>query len=528
MTSRPRLRVVHRSRTARRDEVAAVLARQGLDRPADDHRAWAATAERWRACCGELGPVFVAFNRYLARRPDLLPVEVCRRLAQPLAPPRAMGAWPSGEELRDHLAAELGHPLAAVLSWLDPEPVERSSFELTLAGRLLSGEPVWLRLVHPQAAVRLAEDVPLLSLLAPAFAALGGPVGDLPVAVESFAAAAEQALDRRQTAEACELLSEEAAELRGLGAPRVYRPLCTARLLVQEPAARPLAAHLAETRSAGDAAELARRLAEAFFRQALGGGVLPSELDEGSLALGPAGEVLWLGGSFYKPSAAGQRQLRRYLTAAARQDPEERCALLLRELVPLAAGAAPDEVLHRLRQAVPFRDGGWGDGDGSLSETLFLEWRLARHEGFALKAPMQAFAAACCGLELLCRELAPGSDPLQRALEDTLLATSLDHLAEMATVERLVENAERYAVLASELPARLEGLLEPATAAEPRAMGVQRRRSGSPAVLIALLLALASVALVVPRLAASPSVGPWAVALFLVLGGWCLRLAVRR
>src|SRR5260370_29347401 len=156
----------------RRDEVARRLAARGLTRrprivgghgapvtsagaaegPAERHRTGAAAEPpilRLRAALLELGPVFIAFGRYLSSRPDLLSDTDCQVLdALPGGhPPMAPMAT---EALHRLLGEELGRPPETAFAAFEPLPVESTLVYQEHRARLADGEQVSAAVVGPR------------------------------------------------------------------------------------------------------------------------------------------------------------------------------------------------------------------------------------------------------------------------------------------------------------------------------------------------------------------------------------------
>jgi hypothetical protein len=192
---------------------------------------------------------------------------------------------------------------------------------------------------------------------------------------------------------------------------------------------------------------------------------------------------------------------------------------------------------QRFKQVVPTRDGGPGEYDcDSLTERLLAHWKLTAECGYLPGPTLTSFYRGLYLTAGLARRLAPGHDALQEALQEVRLIEGVERFRAMVGPDQFGAQVSRYAEMVVDLPQRLDDVLSLASAGDPRVSlqvketSGQRRRRNSSARVTALLLALASVALVTQRFADSLA-GAWvekagAVA-FVLVGALLLRAASR-
>jgi hypothetical protein len=498
---------------------------------------------RLAAALPELGPVFCAFGRYLGTRLDLLPEAACRVLA---AVPVRVPPMPS-ERVRELLGRELpaseprANGLPPPLAALDPLPVATSLVYQEHRGRLAGGERVLVRLVRPELEAELADDLELLPLVGEALAAasqIGDPGGGagaagptgmaslpppaaLAAAVDDFAGGYAGAL-------AAADLSRQAAALLAAGQDGVAAglPWCSPRLLPElsgsrvltliEPPGATLADLPREPGGPREAAELAIRLCQAWLRQACFGQGFAAAFGSGDARLLPDQRLAWTGGTFATLPPATKVNLWDYLLAAAADQPDRAGAALLREL-----DGGPDDggssLRHRLRQLVPFRDGGWAATD-DLAGYLFLHWRCAAELGYRPPPHLAAFYRGLARLAAEARRLAPERDALREGLEAVRLTAGLGEVTRWLDREQLKEVLGSYAGVLLAMPQRVEELLNLAAAGRVNVKlevveseaPAGRRRQDAAAVSWAVLMAMAAVVLLAHQLAASGALGRWA------------------
>jgi len=489
---------------------------------------------RLRETLIDLGPVFSAFGRYLSSRLDLLPEGECQVLAT--VPDRRAPMAP--EAVREVLREELGrHPEEAYAAF-EIAPLISTLVYQDHQARLAGGEAVIVRLVRPELAAELDRDLDLLPLISPALAAGKEGGAWIGSAVDDFALAMVAEADLARQAAAFELLRQDgAASGLAFSAPRIVPSLSGLRVLTCEalPGAPledffPLDSSAEGWRAAGGPAPggIAVRLCQACLRQAFFGQAFPVELKAGEVRILPADRIVWTGGTFAALPAAAKETLWEYLLAAAAQDPERACAALTREMDGGPAGG--EGLYQRLRQLVPFRDGGWAATD-DLAGYLFLHWCCAAALGYRPRPHLILFYRGLAKLAVVARRLAPGRDSLRAGLEGARLAAGLGEVTQLFESDQVKVILGSYAAAMLAMPHRLNELLT--LAAEGRAsiklemveQPAERRRKDLSSVALAALLAMAAVALLAHYL--TPALGPWvdriAAVLLAALGVFLLR-----
>ena len=356
--------------------------------------------------------------------------------------------------------------------------------------------------------------------------------------MDDFATAIRAAADLGQQAAALVAVGQDgAASGLALVAPRVVPTLSTPRVLTREE----LPGTGLETVLSADAAafkspwpgELAVRLCRTWLRQACFGRAFPVALDAAAVRLLPGDRMAWTGGAFAALPPRGRENLWEYLLAAAAHDPERACAALVQEM---DGGPAGGEGLHqRLRQLVPFRDGGWAATD-DLAGYLFLHWRCATALGYRPRPHLILFYRGLSRLAVTARRLAPGRDPLREGVEAVRLTAGLSDVTRLFSSESAKEVLGGYSAALLAMPQRLNELLT--LAAEGRTNiklemvepPPERRRKDSSAAALTAVLTMAAVVLLAHHLAGA--LGSWAerigAVLLGVLGSFLLRTLSRR
>src|SRR6185436_9960558 len=122
-------------------------------RPATDR--WARIARRYRHLASEMGGVLIKIGQFLSVRVDILPPEVTRELAglQDEVPPERF------EDVVRQIETDFGRPVGEVFAQVDPEPVGAASLAQVHPARLLSGEPVVVKVLRPGIDVLVETDL---------------------------------------------------------------------------------------------------------------------------------------------------------------------------------------------------------------------------------------------------------------------------------------------------------------------------------------------------------------------------------
>jgi hypothetical protein len=271
-----------------------------------------------------------------------------------------------------------------------------------------------------------------------------------------------------------------------------------------------------------------------WLRQAFLGGVFPAEPRPESIVVLPTNQIAFTGGVFSSLPAEAKANLCDYLMAALVEDPHKACAVLLREMKEERRLGAADELEHRFREAVPFRDGGWSSGGSrdSIAERLFLHWRFAKECGYEPRTHLVPFYRGLFLIASAARQLTRGGDVLPEALEEVRAVALLSQLRDMMGLHYLTNSLGKHAAMMAELPKKFDEALTLAAEGGVRLnlqvteSAEQLKRKNSSAAAVALLLVLAAV-LVLSR--DFTALAPWgervSALTFLLFGALLIRAA---
>ena len=475
----------------RREQVVERLAAFGLTRgphrivrtsriPAGE----ASLGLKLRLALSDLGPIFSSFGRYLATRVDLLPAADCLELE---AIPDAATPLPYTDVLQ-----LIGSAPEEVFLSFETEPFESRLLHQSHHARLgHNGMPVVVKFVRPEAATQLLCDLELLELID---GAARGAV--FKSAIADFAAVLRRQMDLTNEAQALETLRRDAEDLEMLRAPVVIRNLLSASMLTIEQ----LQDKSAEIM---DRQALARLLCSVWLRQALMGHTFPVEPCRANVAVVSDKQIAFTGGVFSSLPGESQSNLWNYLIASGGDNPDHACSCLLREVRPDGPPGADEDLRHRFRQVVPFRDSGWyfGDDTNHLIEHLVVHWQATTDCGYVPLPPLAAFCRGLFAITRVAQQVSPETDPLLEGLQEARLLESVARMREMLSLQRLGDQLDRYAALMMATPQRLDQMLTLASEGNPRIKlhvpetTSRQRQKNSTAITTAMLLLFAAIAL---------------------------------
>jgi predicted unusual protein kinase regulating ubiquinone biosynthesis (AarF/ABC1/UbiB family) len=509
-------------------------------------------SHRLRKALESLGPVFSAFGSYLSSRVDLLPVNICLDLARIVDQVEAAPI----SAVRELIDREFGCPLEEIYPAFEEVPFESRLIFQSHRALLENGTVVTVKIIHTEWQEHYEFDIKLLTLLRVVFS--GDDWGNLFIenVIADFIYTLEEQMDLIQEIKAFVDLAQDAKDCEILRVPLVFRDLCSSKLAtieqlpglyLQDMIALFERSGLEEHASTGAASEdirldindLARRLCLVWLRQVLLGSWFPVAMHPKNIVVLPNMQIAFTSGEFARLSTDTKKNLWQYLIATSTEDPDKACSCLLGEMIQDGSPFDAEELRHRFRGIVPFRDGGWSpEGDSrSLAEHLFVHWKLASDRGLRPQHHLLAFYRGLFQTAAHARRLAPYGDPLLDGLQEVRTIEMVAQFRDMLGLSQLSDNLDRYAAMMMGLPQKLDEVLTlvAESGARVRLQSAQevghRRQQGSSAVLIALLFVLAAVVLLSHHVSASAAGGVWfdriSAMVFVVVGALLLRAISR-
>jgi hypothetical protein len=499
-----------RQSEARRREVESALSayvrppNKRFRRLAEVDRSTVRDAIEVRRVLEGLGPVFSAFGLYLSTRPDMLPLSDCRDLSLI----RDQAPAISVTRVREIVISDLGRSVAEAFGELEPSAYESRLFYQSHRATLRNGDSVSVRVRRMGSLYALDSELDLLALLDGFFWQAGW--SGLRPAIQDFRENLQRELEFSLLARNLESMAEDARAFEMLHAPPVYGALCSGAVLtLAHPPASP---EPAREQSGAPANNAAFQLFAVWLRQALRGRAFPLEPRPGNFELLPAGKVAFTGGAIGTLPEAAKVTLWNYFVAASNDDPDNACSCLLSEMENGTGGGSEFDFRRRVRQIVPFRDGG-GDGISGMAEHLLLYWKVAREEGFCPRPHLLDFyrglAAIACGPE----NNQWDGDPLRAGFQTLRSMVIFEEIHSMMGLQPVSRNLERYLSTMVEFPARFDRVLSGNFKTADRSAWVRERTGDGPRMrasssrFTALLLAFA--ALIFLARVLSRAGGPW-------------------
>lgn len=245
---------------------------------------------RMTRACADLGPTFVKFGQTLTTRPDLLPPEVLDELKslQDQVPPF------DTDEAVKIIEADLGAPVSQSFQSLERTPIASGSIGQVYRAVSAAGEPLIVKVLRPGIEELVRLDMHLLKGLAESIERylpelrIYHPV----MLIEEFERTLLSELDFINEASTTARFHEAFADTPFIHVPKIHWELCSTRVLTMEALAGANVDMLMSGASPGvDAPAVARRLADAYFRQFFELGTFQADPHPGNILIEPPARV---------------------------------------------------------------------------------------------------------------------------------------------------------------------------------------------------------------------------------------------
>jgi ubiquinone biosynthesis protein len=238
--------------------------------------------ERLRLALQDLGPIFVKFGQVLSTRRDLLPTDIADELAklQDSVPP-----FPT-EQVIAALTRLYGKPVDAVFKTFDRTPVASASVAQVHFAELHDGTPVAVKVLRPDIARVIANDLSLMQAGAWLVEKLWSDGKRLRprAVVGEFEKTVKDELDLTREAANCSQLRRNFEHSPLLLVPAVHWDYSGSDVMVMERMSGIPIAHVDRLREAGiDIPRLARAGVEVFFTQVFRDGYFHADMHPGNI-----------------------------------------------------------------------------------------------------------------------------------------------------------------------------------------------------------------------------------------------------
>ncbi|MBM3356361.1 MAG: ubiquinone biosynthesis regulatory protein kinase UbiB [Betaproteobacteria bacterium] len=452
-------------------------------------------AVRLRQALEALGPIFVKFGQVLSTRRDLLPADIADELAklQDQVPP-----FPA-EQVTATLRRVYDKPLEQVFAEFSREPVASASVAQVHIARLTDGTEVAVKVLRPDIARVIANDVALLETGASLVELLWAEGKRLKPheVVGEFARHLEDELDLMREASNASQLRRNFEGSPLLLVPEVHWEYCSREVMVMQRMSGTPISHVARLRAQGvDLKKLSRAGVEIFFTQVFRDGYFHADMHPGNILVSPEGQYIALDfGIMGTLSETDKHYLAQNFLAFFRRD-YRRVAL-----AHIESGWAPRETrvddFEAAIRAVcePIFDKPLKDI--SFGKLLLRLFQTSRRFNMEVQPQLVLLQKTLLNIEGLGRDLDPDLD-LWATARPFLERWMSEQVGWRGLVRRLGEEAPYWGTMLPQLPRLLERAL--ARIAEPkpdpdlaellRGQRRQTRLLAAIAVLLALIAAL--------------------------------------
>jgi len=239
----------------------------------------AASARRLARVLGELKGPFAKAGQFAALRLDVLGPEVRAAFAtlQDRVPPRPF------REIAATVEAELGAPLDALFAEFETAPLGAASIAQVHRARLMSGEPVAVKVQYPWLARSLPADLAIARRLLRMVTPRRDGV-DREQLFAEFASGLAEELDFEREARVAAEIAANLAHDAQVVVPTVHRALSTRRVLVMSwTPAIPIGDHAALAARGVPIADVVATLARAYAKQIFADGLFHADPHPGNL-----------------------------------------------------------------------------------------------------------------------------------------------------------------------------------------------------------------------------------------------------
>lgn len=272
--------------------------------------------ERLREVFEELGPTFIKLGQLMSTRSDLLPREITEELkklrdrAEPIP----------FDRIRPFIESELGSNIDTIFDSFDPVPEAAASIAQVHRARLRGGDEIVVKVQRPGIDKVVETDISIACSLAKALEERIEELRkyDISGIMEEMSRWLRKELDFSVEAGYIERFQELFKDDPSIKIPKIYKDLCTKKLLVMERICGKRLEDVTEGRS-----HIARKILELFMRQIFEIGLFHADphhgnifvLEDGSIAMVDFGQVGRIGLKL-------RESLARILISIVEMDPE--------------------------------------------------------------------------------------------------------------------------------------------------------------------------------------------------------------
>lgn len=479
-------------------------------------------AIRIRELFQRLGLGYSCLALYLSSRIDLLPAEFCREFA---LTPNASPTLPV-DEVQRTLEQELGASLNRTLAEFNPVPVHSTLLTHSYAARLTSGVPVIMTFLRPEcSALGRGPEPPPSFDKALVHECFSGKVSD--EVLLDFFAGLRRKCDLTGQREVLELMAHESAGQEVLCSPRIYRELCTSRILTSKRVEGVFIGDLSHNHACNTDV-LARNLCRAWLYQVLQGSAFAVDPQPQNISV-VENAFLFTGCDFITLPSGTKENLWNYLLATMVDDPDKAAMYLLREMWPGRRTKVDAETFRsKFRQAAYFGvlEPLLGTNSNALAQLIFQHWKTALEYGYAPNPHLLCFYRGLFSIARTAHRLSAYGDPLREGMEEVRGNRIMGQVKEIVDWNYWFQRSDKFATAFVNLPKMLDDALTRASAPNPVNSAVENgsvgKRTGGTSDMT-LIIVLAAVVLMSQSSSAGPGMERFLLLLALLVGLMALR-----
>jgi predicted unusual protein kinase regulating ubiquinone biosynthesis (AarF/ABC1/UbiB family) len=417
-------------------------------------------AKQIRGRLQELGLGYSCLALYLSSRIDLLPAEFCREFAftPDSSPPLSVS------ELQQTLEDEFSAGAKGTFAEFNPTPTHSTLLTHSYVAKLANGVQVIMTILRPEcSALRSGPEVPQSFNKTIAQAYCGSAVDD--AVFLDFFASLRRKCDFTAQRETLESMAYDGAGCEVSRSRRIYRELCTNRIITFEPL-KGLSIEEVTRSGACNTDVLARTLCQAWLYQALRGNGFAVDPQPHNVTL-VDNAVLFTTCEFLDLPPGAKENLWNYFMATMGDDPDKAARYLLREMWPSRRAKVDSETFRsKFRQSAYFGalEPILGTNSNALAQLIFQHWKTASEYGYAPKPHLLCFYRGMFSIARIAQRLSPLGDPLREGMEEVRGDRIMGQMTEMVDWRYWFQNSDKFATALVTLPRILDDALTRASA----------------------------------------------------------------
>jgi predicted unusual protein kinase regulating ubiquinone biosynthesis (AarF/ABC1/UbiB family) len=272
-------------------EVRGKLLRRGAPSEVEKQRRHRIAAGWILGCALTMRGVIIKLCQAIATRADVFPPEFVDELKKchDAVPPKPFAV------VRAAVERELERPLGALFAEFDERPIASASLAQVHAARLLSGEPVAVKVQYPDIEDIVRTDLRNMERACRVYERFDPQPLELLPLLKELTTHIGMELDMRREAASCERVRAMFADDPRVWIPRVHHELSTGRVLVMERVQGIKITEKAALEAAGlDPADVVQDLMRVYVRMILAAGFFQADPHPGNLMVTPDGKLIVL------------------------------------------------------------------------------------------------------------------------------------------------------------------------------------------------------------------------------------------